>query len=199
MANQNIQQPFGEWDWTSFSFSSDVAFVAFTPYTSLGGREETTMAMMSIDIQDTVTPTPADSKLAGESSRRLAKILAAQPEKTLRVRVESENQPDEAIPIPVTAFHLLNSILAEMAKGNAVTLILVHAELTTQQAAQILNVSRPFLIDQLEKGAIAYRKVGTHRRILFKDLMVYKETMDRNRVKALEELSALDQELQLGY
>ena len=85
------------------------------------------------------------------------------------------------------------------AAGNAVTLIPVHAELTTQQAAQILNVSRPFLIEQLEKSVIPYRKVGTHRRVMFKDLMEYKQTMDRNRLNALEELSAIDQELGLGY
>jgi excisionase family DNA binding protein len=86
-----------------------------------------------------------------------------------------------------------------MAKGNAVTLIPVHAELTTQQAAKILNVSRPFLIEQLEKSVIPYRKVGTHRRVMFKDLMEYKQTMDHNRLNALEELSAIDQELGLGY
>ncbi len=118
---------------------------------------------------------------------------------SLRLRIEPENEPEESISIPVTAFRLLNSILTEMAKGNAVTLIPVHAELTTQQAAHILNVSRPFLIEQLEKGAIPYRKVGTHRRVMFKDLMKYKQTMDRNRLNALEELSAIDQELGLGY
>ena len=76
-----------------------------------------------------------------------------------------------------------------MAKGNAVTLIPIHSELTTQQAADILNVSRPFVIEQLEKGAIPYRKVGTHRRVVLKDLMEFKQTMDRNRLKALKELS----------
>jgi excisionase family DNA binding protein len=157
------------------------------------------MAIMLADIQKAVPPTAAEAQLALESSRRLTQFLAARPKKALRVRIEPENEPEESISIPVTAFRLLNSILTEMAKGNAVTLIPVHAELTTQQAADILNVSRPFLIEQLEKGVIPYRKVGTHRRVMFKDLMEYKQTMDHNRLKALEELSVIDQELGLGY
>jgi excisionase family DNA binding protein len=157
------------------------------------------MAIMLTELQEAVPPTEADARLALESSRRLTRLLAARPKKALRVRIERENQPEESISIPVTAFRLLNGILTEMAKGNAVTLIPVHAELTTQQAADILNVSRPFLIEQLEKGAIPYRKVGTHRRVMFKDLMEFKQTMDHNRLKALEDLSAIDQELGLGY
>ncbi len=157
------------------------------------------MDIMLADIQKAVPPTAADAQLALESSRRLSQFLAARPKKALRVRIEPENEPEESISIPVAAFRLLNSILTEMAKGNAVTLIPVHAELTTQQAADILNVSRPFLIEQLEKGVIPYRKVGTHRRVMFKDLMEYKQTMNHNRLKALEELSVIDQELGLGY
>ena len=86
-----------------------------------------------------------------------------------------------------------------MAKGNAVTLIPVNAELTTQQGADPLNVSRPFLIEQLENGIIPYRKVGTHRRILFNDLLAYKQTMNHKRLDVLGALSAIDQELGLGY
>ena len=157
------------------------------------------MATLLAAIEEAAPPTAADARLALESNRRLTTLLAARPKKTLRVRIEPVNEPEESISIPVTAFRLLNSILAEMAQGNAVTLIPVHAELSTQQAAQILNVSRPFLIEQLEKGVISYRKVGTHRRVMFKDLMEYKQTMDHNRLKALEELSALDQKLGLGY
>ena len=157
------------------------------------------MASMLTDIQEAVAPTAADAQLALESSRRLTKILAAKPRKSLRVRVELENEPEESVLIPVTAFRLLNSILTEMAKGNAVTLIPIHAELTTQQAADILKVSRPFLIEQLETGNIPFRKIGTHRRVMFKDLMEFKRTMDHNRLEALEELSAIDQELGLGY
>jgi len=157
------------------------------------------MATLLSDFPETITPSDDDSRLAEESSRRLIKYLTAKRKKPLRVRIEPDSGPEEAVSIPVSAFRLLNDILTEMAKGNAVTLIPIHAELTTQQAADLLNVSRPFLVEQIEKGIIPYRKVGTHRRIFFKDVMAYKQQMDRNRLKALEELSAVDQELGLGY
>jgi excisionase family DNA binding protein len=154
---------------------------------------------MLSDIQEGAPPTAADAQLALESSRRLSRVLAAKPENAVRVRFEPDSEAEVAISIPVAACRLLNAILAEMAKGNAVTLVPIHCELTTRQAADILNVSRPFLIQQLEKGAIPFRKVGTHRRVMLKDLMEFKQTMDRNRLKALDELSAIDQELGLGY
>src|SRR5262249_33133584 len=103
------------------------------------------------------------------------------------------------IGILMSAFRLFAGILTQKAEGNALTLIPVHAELTTQQAADVLNVSRPYLIELLEKGAIPHRKVGTHRRVLFQDLMAYKNQTDQARLKALAELSAIDQELGLGY
>lgn len=157
------------------------------------------MAIMLTNIEEPFPPTAADVRLAAESSRRLAELLASKRKKALRIRIGPENGPEESVSIPAAAFRLLNGILSEMAQGNAVALVPVHAELTTQQAADVLNVSRPFLIEQLEKGAIPYRKVGTHRRVMFKDLMEFKQTMDRGRLKALEELSAIDQKLGLGY
>jgi excisionase family DNA binding protein len=155
------------------------------------------MAASHSNLPETVTPSAADTRLAQESSRRLAKILGAR-KKNFRFRIQPD-ESEEAITIPRSAFRLLADILTEMAQGNAVTLIPVHAELTTQQAADLLNVSRPYLVELLEKGAIPFRKVGTHRRVLFRDLMAYKEKTDRKRLQALEELSALDQELGLGY
>ena len=147
----------------------------------------------------TVAPTEADSRLAQESSRRLAAHLGKRPDLRVRFVPESGRAEEEPLAIPAPALRLLLDILTEMAAGNAVTLIPIHAELTSQQAADLLNVSRPYLIDLLEKGAIPYRKVGKHRRVLFHDLMAYKRKDDAARLKALEELAALDQELGLGY
>jgi excisionase family DNA binding protein len=180
---------------------SSVLFIASVSFTRYHGcKEEFIMSVLRREIREAVAPTPDDTQLAQESSRTLTRFLAAnKSRRPLRVRITPDHEPEETISIPASAFRLLNDILTEMAKGNAVTLIPIHAELTTQQAADLLNVSRPFLVEQLEKGVIPYRKVGTHRRILFKDLMAYKESMDRNRLKALEELSAIDQELKLGY
>ena len=90
---------------------------------------------------------------------------------------------------------LMAMILAEMGRGNAVTLTPVHAELTTHQAARFLNVSRPYLIKQLESGRLPYHKVGTHRRIALRDLLEYKERSNAERDSALKELARMTQEL----
>src|SRR5207245_11753913 len=131
--------------------------------------------------------------LAKESSRQLAPLLGAKKELTLQVL--EDGNPSEPVRVPMAAGRMLVSILTEMAKGNAVTLIPIHAELSTQEAADLLNVSRPFLVKLLDEGKIPSRKVGTHRRVLFSDLMEYKKLSDKERQKALESLAAEAQEL----
>ncbi len=103
------------------------------------------------------------------------------------------------ITFPFSAIKLLLEILTQMAEGNAITLIPIHVELTTQEAANLLNVSRPFLIKLLEEGKIPFHKIGTHRRIRFIDLLHFKQHSNKISQKALDELVEQAQELDMGY
>ena len=152
-------------------------------------------------------PTEAESRMALESSRRLGPVVAdlvasgtAPEHAAAQVVVHVRGRPTgEPLEIPLAALKLLDVVLAEMASGNAVTLIPVQAELTTQEAAELLNVSRPYLIKLVDEGAIAHRKVGRHRRVRFDDLMAYKRRTDAARSEALDELVVQAQELDMGY
>jgi excisionase family DNA binding protein len=143
-----------------------------------------------------VQPTEEVSALAADASRRLFRVIGANPRETCVVRFESA--PDEPVVLPAAAVRLLAGLLTELAKGNAVTLMPHHAELTTQEAADLLNVSRPFLVSLLESGELPHHKVGTHRRVRFADLMTFKRRRDAESETALRELAALSQDMNLG-
>lgn len=149
---------------------------------------------MGLSIVEPVLPSDAETEVAKESSRRLSPFS----DQSLKVQIQAKGK-QETIELPAAAVQLLTRILAEMAAGNAVTLIPVHAELTTQEAADLLNVSRPFLVKLLHDGKIPYRKVGAHHRILFSDLMEYKRQSDEECDKALRALTKQAQELGMGY
>jgi excisionase family DNA binding protein len=153
---------------------------------------------MPAQTHETTTPSEADTVLARESLQRLSHILGAD-KSDLRIHIHGDEQPGEDITLPMPAFRLLKDILAEMAKGHGVTLLPVRAELTTQQAADLLNVSRPFLIGLLEDGKIPFGLVGQHRRVRLDDLMAYKRKDDEARFRIADELTADAQELGMGY
>lgn len=149
-------------------------------------------------------PSEQESEMARESSRRLASLLgtrvAAKGGKdTISVRIGDENEPHEVVALPVSVLQMLTRLLAHMADGNAVQLLPVDAELSTFEAADVLSVSRPYLIKLLEEGAIPFRRVGTHRRVLLRDLLEYKRADDLKRQELLAELAAEAQELHMGY
>lgn len=147
---------------------------------------------MSQSLLTPALPTESDATLAKETSRLLAPRVRSSSPLSFRVLDASKG---ETLRIPASAVRMLVRILEEMARGNAVTLIPVHAELTTQEAADMLNISRPSLIQLLDEGKIEYRKVGTHRRVKFESLMAYKRKSDAERRAALAELAAYDQEI----
>jgi excisionase family DNA binding protein len=153
---------------------------------------------MSAPIRETTAPTEAEAQLAREAVPRLSRHLGTM-RSNARVRLQGRGQEAEEITLPLSAVRLLKDILAEMAKGRAVALLPVRAELTTQQAADLLNVSRPYLIGLLEEGKIPYRLVGQHRRVRFDDVMAYKRKDDEARRRVADELTAEAQELGLGY
>jgi excisionase family DNA binding protein len=155
------------------------------------------MAILVRDPSDPIAPSESDARLARESARRLLPQLAKVNGVT-ELRVSASDGASETVTIPATAFQMLVTILAEMASGNAVRLVPHHAELTTQEAAEVLNVSRPYLVRLLDEGRMPSHKVGTHRRVLFKDVMTYKVEHRRARRTALDELTQLDQELGLS-
>src|SRR4029078_2067117 len=102
-------------------------------------------------------PTEKEIDLAKKSGRKLAAYVTSTNNPTFQLIKKGKG---EVISIPTGALKLLMTILSQMAKGNAITLMPVHAELTTQEAADLLNVSRPFLVNLLEQGKIPFRKIG---------------------------------------
>jgi len=115
---------------------------------------------MAASLPTDTLPTHSEAKQAEETSRMLSPRLRSKT--PLRLRVVGAPE-DETVVLPVSALKMLVGILDEMGRGNTVTLIPVHVELTTQEAADMLSISRPSLIQMLDEGKIEYRKVGTHR------------------------------------
>ena len=99
------------------------------------------------------------------------------------------------LPLPHSVYRVLEQVVHEMARGNAVRVLPVKAELSTQQVADLLNVSRPHLVKLLERGEIPYHRVGSHRRVALEDLLVYKERRDQERLEALDEITRISDEL----
>jgi len=140
-------------------------------------------------------PDIESSALARSSAEELSRLLGHMPE-TERTRVQLDGND---LILPRQALALLRDLLVEMAQGNAVTIVPTHAELTTQEAANILNVSRPHLVKLLEDGAIPFSKTGTHRRIRYQDLMSYRDHRNQESRSTLNELTSQAQEHNMGY
>ena len=143
-----------------------------------------------------INPGDVDADVADRAARRIKDYLEGHPEEDL-IETLGEVGVNDALVIPRPAAILFAQILDALARGQGVQIIPKDAELTTQQAADMLNVSRPYLISLLESDQIPYRKVGRHRRITFENLMNYKRHDDLNRRAAADDLADLSEELGL--
>lgn len=143
-----------------------------------------------------VIPNEKDRVLAAESRRRIGGLLRGNPPAFLRV---GTGRAAKEIALPSVAVRFLFELLTHMGRGNAAAVVPIQSELTTQQAADLLSVSRPYLVGLLESKKLPFHKVGTHRRVLFKDVVAYKKSLDGKRSNALDDLTKQAQELGLGY
>ena len=141
-------------------------------------------------------PSAQDAAIARVSGQLLSRYARQKRPLTLRV---TDAEQERALELPAGAVALLMDILEAMAAGRGVTLMPENAELTTVPAAEVLNVSRPFLIKLLDEAAIPHRKVGKHRRIRMEDVMAYKAAIDREREAVLDQLVNEAQEQDMGY
>ena len=146
-----------------------------------------------VSFTETSMPDDRDVTLAARTSRKLAALNDSSEPVPVRFGIVET----ETVHLPAPAMRLLREILDQMARGHGVTLAPVHAELTTRQAADLLQVSRTHLVQLLDEGKIPFRKVGTHRRVRTVDVLAYRRDTQSHRRAALNELTAYDQELGL--
>ncbi|MER2493255.1 helix-turn-helix domain-containing protein [Catenovulum sediminis] len=141
-------------------------------------------------------PTSDEIDVAKRSSRTLAKYASVD---RVQMSIRGSNGESEQFVLPGHVMQILLDVLSEISNGNAISLIPHNQEVSTQEAANILNVSRPFLIKLLEGGNIPFHKIGTHRRVKLQDILTYKQQIDEKRNQALDELSELSQSEGMGY
>lgn len=153
---------------------------------------------MSRAAVKTTTPDEQDARLARDALVRVRRYLVEHPgDPHQAVQLTAQESGAGQLSLPRSVVEAVAAILAHMAAGRAVSVVPHSAELTTQQAADLLNVSRPFLIGLLEAGEIEHHRVGSHRRIPAASLLDYKRRDDARRRGIADELTALSQELGL--
>lgn len=149
---------------------------------------------MLMNGTEIISPNTADAELAKQTGRTLALRLSRPNGSSLEIQ---DSETGEALKLPAAAARALLQVLTEMGQGHAVTVTPVHAELSTQQAADVLNVSRPYLVKLVDDGTLPSRKVGVQRRLLLADVIAYKKELYAKQLMGMEELAALSQELGL--
>jgi excisionase family DNA binding protein len=149
----------------------------------------------------TLKPPPQSAEetaIARDSGRALAAVLSTRAQ-TQEINLRDDAGTMRTVTVPTEALRMLAELLTQLGMGNAVHIIPIHAELTTQEAANMLDVSRPHLVSLLEANKIPFRKVGRHRRLRFEDVLAFKKLTEEKSDKAFTELVRQAQELDMGY
>lgn len=146
--------------------------------------------------REPVTLAESERTEAAEAAKAVGAVIQER-DGTSMATVTLDNE--QKITVPVPALALLADILREMGRGNAVVIVPYGAELTTQQAADLLNVSRPYVVKLIENGQLPARKVGPRRRVRFEDLMSFKHADNAHRREVARQLTAEAEEMGLGY
>lgn len=151
---------------------------------------------------ETIAPSARDTLLARESGHQLAtqvEALCQGTSQSVRIQLLADHGEPASVDVPASALRALVNLLAEMSLGHAVALVPTNVELTTQQAADLLGVSRPYFVKLLDHQKIPFRKVGKYRRVRTDDLIAYKRRDDEFRSRIADALAADAQELEMGY
>jgi excisionase family DNA binding protein len=137
-------------------------------------------------------PSKVEMRVAAQSYNTLAEVIEQITKEQTEIEIE---ETKEKIIIPSRALKLLGEILKAMAQGNPISIVPIAAEVTTQQAAEMIGCSRPFLVKLLEEGKIEFTKVGRHRRIMFDDIIKYKKIMKEEQKKHIIDIMNFDEEI----
>jgi len=140
-----------------------------------------------------------DVELAKEAQRCLVAALDHSHAVQIALVEDGDVSAAPVLTLPPKVLRLFAEVLGSLAQGKAVSVVPKELDISTQEAAMYLNVSRPYFVRLLESGAIPHHKVGAHRRVRFDDVMQYKEQRARESQRALQELSDQAQDLKMGY
>ncbi|WP_253822010.1 helix-turn-helix domain-containing protein [Vibrio sp. 99-8-1] len=151
-------------------------------------------------MMNTATKLPSGEEiaLAKLGSQELSAVMETNGG-AQRINVIDKSGKTHEVTIPASALNMMIEVLTQLGQGNSVSITPIHAELTTQEGADMLNMSRPTFIKLLDSKEIPFSRTGNRRKVAYADLIEYKNRLEEIRLATLDELSALDQEMGMGY